>query len=56
MAETSGKNIWQKQMAEASGKNIWQKQMANANGRSIWHNPRFHTPLKQKTVIIRTVI
>ena len=56
MAETSGKNIWQKQMAEASGKNIWQKQMEEASGRSIWHNPRFHTPLKQKTVIIRTVI
>lgn len=56
MVKAFSKNIWQKQMAETSGKNIRQKQMAEANGRSIWHNPRFHTPLKQKTVIIRTVI
>ena len=52
MAETSGKNIWQKQMAEASGKNIWQKQMAQASGITPVSIP----PLKQKTVIIRTVI
>lgn len=57
MANAFSKNIWQTQMAVTSGKNIWQKQMAEANGGSIWHNPPFpYPPLKQKTVIIRTVI
>lgn len=52
MAETSGKNIWQKQMANANGRSKWQKQMAEASGITPVSIP----PLKQKTVIIRTVI
>lgn len=39
-------------MAETSGKNIWQKQMEEASGITPVSIP----PLKQKTVIIRTVI
>jgi hypothetical protein len=56
LARTSGKRKWQEHLAKANGGNIWQTQMANANGGSIWHNPVSIPPLKQKTVIIRTII
>lgn len=52
MANAFSKNKWQKHLANANGGNIWQTQMAETSGITPVSIP----PLKQKTVIIRTVI